>query len=81
VDKICLLVKEYGWSDEAGSLIVCPTAACQKTFDECLPHFMAMQLVQQQIYKTDQAAGENFHSYLQWEHVDTYYHSLSLHRS
>jgi hypothetical protein len=59
VERLARLIKEGGWSDNAGSLMVRPAASDKKQFADCLWHFNAMHAVQKQLYSDVRGSGEH----------------------
>jgi hypothetical protein len=58
VDKLAKLIKQNGWTEEAGSLTVWPAAADRKKFEECLPHFLSTRALEQSFYSKDVGPSE-----------------------
>jgi hypothetical protein len=58
VDKLAKLIKQNGWTEEAGALTVWPAAADRKKFEDCLPHFLASRVVEQSYYSKEQTPSE-----------------------
>jgi hypothetical protein len=58
VDKLANLIKQNGWTEEAGSLTVWPAAADRKKFEECLPHFLSTRTLEQSFYTKDIVPSE-----------------------
>jgi hypothetical protein len=58
VEKLGSLIRQGGWSEQAGSLTVWPAAADRKQFEECLPHFNALRSVEQSFYAKDVQLSE-----------------------
>jgi hypothetical protein len=57
VQRLARLIKEGGWSDNAGSLMVTPAAKDKKQFAECLVHYNAMHSVHQELYTDVHGSG------------------------
>jgi hypothetical protein len=59
VHRLGRLIREGGWRDSAGSLIVTPAAEDKKQFADCIEHFNAMQQLSKQIYSMDTEEGKH----------------------